>query len=88
MPAFGALADDLTKLIDLYGDWSRRLLPGLPSLAARIDVLEAAGKASALKLELRGVRDGVWHGTDPLASRKRAAATTAPLVQEMPSKVV
>ena len=22
------LADDLTKLIDLYGDWSRRLLPG------------------------------------------------------------
>jgi len=39
-------------------------------------------------LELRGVRDGVWHGTDPLASRKRAAATTAPLVQEMPSKVV
>ena len=56
VPAFGALADDLTKLIDLYGDWSRRLLPGLPSLAARIDVLEAAGKASALKLELRGVR--------------------------------
>ena len=56
VPAFGLLADDLSKLIDLYGDWSRRLLPGLPSLAARIDVLEAAGKASALKLELRGVR--------------------------------
>ena len=56
VPAFGALAADLSQLVDLYGDWSRRLLPGLPSLAARIDVLEAAGKASALKLELRGGR--------------------------------
>ena len=52
-------------------------------------------------LELRGVRDGEWLGADPLlAARKKKkqkkggyagaanAATVAPAVQEMPSKVV
>jgi hypothetical protein len=46
-------------------------------------------------LELRGVREGVWLGADPLAARKKeakkgaaAAMTEAPKVMEMPSKVV
>lgn len=44
-------------------------------------------------LELRGVREGVWLGADPLAARKKekttgGAVTEAPKVVEMPSKVV
>lgn len=48
-------------------------------------------------LELRGVREGIWLGSDPLAAaapkkspakEKTAAAVVPPKVQEMPSKVV